>query len=104
MHVLFGSGFHSATESLLGWYAACTALYALSMTLMTYEMSRKIANTAWLQLVFSLLVIAGISRFHASMLQVVHVQIALRLLLLVLVALPFLRIRSAHPVPAQEAA
>ena len=104
MHILFGSGFHSATESLLAWYAACTALYALSMTLMTYEMSRKIANTAWLQLAFGLLVIAGISRFHASMLQVIHVQIALRLLLLVLVALPFLRIRPAHAVPAQEAA
>ena len=40
----------------------------------------------------------------ASMLQVIHVQIALRLLLLVLVALPFLRIRPAHAVPAQEAA
>ena len=104
MHILFGSSFHSATESLLAWYAACTALYALSMTLMTYEMSRKIANTAWLQLALGLLVIAGISRFHASMLQVIHVQIALRLLLLALVALPFLRIRPAHAVPAQEAA
>jgi O-antigen/teichoic acid export membrane protein len=104
MHILFGAGFHSSTESLLGWYAACTALYALSMTLMTYEMSRKIANTAWLQLAFSFLVIAGIARFHSSMLQVIHVQIALRLLLLALVALPFLRFRPAQAAPAQEAA
>jgi len=35
---------------------------------------------------------------------VIHVQIALRLLLLALVAVPFLRIRPAHAVPAQEAA
>ena len=42
--VVFGPSFMAA-ESLFGLYAAATGLYALSVVLMTYEMSRRIANT-----------------------------------------------------------
>lgn len=94
MHLVFGEGFHAA-DSLLSLYAISTALYALAMVLITYEMSRKIANTGWLQLVFSGAIILAISMFHSDLRQVIYVQILLKVLMLVLVSLPFLRsIRS----------
>ena len=36
-------------------------LYSVAVVLITYEMSRRIANTAWLQLVVSGLIVVGIS-------------------------------------------
>ena len=94
MHLVFGEGFHSA-ESLLSMYALSTALYALAMVLITYEMSRKLANTGWLQLLFSGAIVLAIYMFHSDLRQVIMVQVWLKVAMLFLVSLPFLRsIRS----------
>lgn len=90
MRLVFGEGFHSA-ESLLSLYAISTALYAVAMVLITYEMSRKIANTGWLQLLFSGAIVLAIYMFHSDLRQVIMVQIWLKVLMLLLVSLPFLR-------------
>jgi O-antigen/teichoic acid export membrane protein len=74
---------------LLAFYAISTVVYSLSAVIITFEMSYKIANTSWVQLAFSFLVILGISRFHSSLREVILIQLFLMLLLLVLVALPF---------------
>lgn len=58
--------------------------------IITYEMSYKIANTSWIQLAFSGIVIAGIYRFHSSLEQVILVQLVLLSGLLLCVAMPFL--------------
>jgi O-antigen/teichoic acid export membrane protein len=88
--LLFGHGFGEA-EALLSLYAMATGLYALSVVLMTYEMSRKIANTGWLQLIVSGFMVAMISLFHDSLRQVVQVQLTIMALLLVAVSVPFVR-------------
>jgi O-antigen/teichoic acid export membrane protein len=94
IHLVFGEGFRSA-EPLLSLYAAATGLYALSVVLITYEMSRKIANTGWVQLLFSGALVFLIYMFHSNLRQVIVVQIVLMLLMLLVVSLPFLRsIRS----------
>ena len=91
---LFGSGFQIAGEhslpSLLALYALATVIYSLSVVIITFEMSYKIANTSWVQLAFSGIVIAGICRFHSSLEQVILVQLYLMALLFVFVAVPFL--------------
>jgi len=89
IHLVLGEGFRSA-EPLLSLYAAATGLYALAVVLMTYEMSRKIANTGWLQLLVSGALVFLIYTFHSSLRQVIVVQIALMALMLLLVSLPFL--------------
>lgn len=89
MHLVFGEGFRSA-EPLLSLYAGSTALYALAMVLITYEMSRKIANTGWLQLLFSGAIVVAIYMFHSDLRQVIIVQIWLKVLMLLVVSLPFL--------------
>ena len=101
MQLVFGEGFHSA-ESLLSLYAVSTALYAVAMVLITYEMSRKIANTGWLQLLFSGAIVLAIYMFHSDLRQVITVQIWLKVLMLLVVSLPFLR--SIHSLRWKEAA
>jgi O-antigen/teichoic acid export membrane protein len=90
----FGSKFAIAGEHglpyLLALYAITTVIYSLSAVIITYEMSYKIANTSWVQLAFSGVVIAGICLFHSSLRQVILVQLVLMIILLFLVALPFL--------------
>jgi len=88
---LFGARFGTAVDLayLLALYAATTSVYSLSVVFIAYEMSHKIANTAWVQLAFSGLLIAGIYRYHASLEQVIRVQLAMMLVLLVVVAVPF---------------
>jgi O-antigen/teichoic acid export membrane protein len=87
---LFGGGFHhGGMKLLLTMNAIATGTYALSVVLITYEMSRRIANTGWLQLVVSGLVMAGVAVFHASLLEVIVVQQVLRILLLFAVSVPF---------------
>ena len=94
IHLVLGEGFRSA-EPLLSLYAVATGLYALAVVLMTYEMSRKIANTGWVQLIFSGALVLLIYMLHSSLRQVIVVQIVLMLLMLLVVSLPFLRsIRS----------
>ena len=103
MKTVFGPGFGQA-ESLLGLYAANTAVYALAVVLMAYEMSRKVANTGWLQMVFSGLVIVGISLFHTTLRQVITVLLVLMVSLLIAVALPFFHRSRAQSVPVLEEA
>jgi O-antigen/teichoic acid export membrane protein len=88
--MVLGSQFAEAGD-LLGYYAIATAIYSLSVVLITYEMSRKIANTGWLQLLIGGLTVLGISLFHGSLREVIAVQITLMSVLLVSVSLPFLR-------------
>jgi hypothetical protein len=103
--LVLGQQFAHADE-LLGIYAAATAIYAMSVVLIAYEMSRRIANTGWLQLVISGMTVLGIAIFHESLHQVIVVQIVTMTILLVLVSTPFLRgvtrkIRHyERPVPA----
>ncbi len=91
----FGAGFELSGPHglpyLLTLYAITTILYCLCVVIITYEMSYKIANTSWLQLAFSVVLIASICRFHASLQQVIMVQLILMIALLLLVGVPFLR-------------
>lgn len=75
---------------LLALYAITAVIYSLSVVIIAYEMSYKIANTSWVQLAFSGVVVAGICKFHSSLQEVIWVQLALMVVLLVLVAAPFL--------------
>lgn len=91
---LFGSHFPAGVGNLnwlLGMNAAATGVYAISVILITYEMSRRIANTGWLQLVVSGLIVLGITWFHSTLLEVIVVQQVLRVVLLVAVASPFVK-------------
>ncbi len=92
---LFGPGFllpgRYGFPYLLALYALMTVIYSLSAVMITYEMSYKIANTSWVQLAFSGLIIAGICEYHSSLQQVIIVQLVLVSLMLLLVATPFLR-------------
>ena len=91
---LFGAGFHTAGKYNLSYlqalYAFKTVVYSLSTVIITYEMSYKIANTSWIQLLFSGVLIWGICAFHSSLRGVILLQIVLTLGLLVSVAVPFL--------------
>ncbi|MGE0406668.1 MAG: oligosaccharide flippase family protein [Candidatus Korobacteraceae bacterium] len=92
LRTVFGPEFNTGSIGpLLSLYAAATGIYALSVVLITFEMSRRIANTGWLQLVFSGAIVVGIYLFHDSLREVVLVQLALMAVLLMLVSLPFLR-------------
>ncbi len=93
-------------SSLLVLYALTTAIYALSVVLMTYEISRKIGNVSWLQLGFSLAIIVGIYTFHDTLRSVILVQLVLMMILLLLVSLPFPpktvnRLELPHPLSAR---
>jgi hypothetical protein len=65
--------------------------------MITYEMSRKIANTSWIQLAFSGALVLGICAFHQNLRQVIFVQLVLMIILFVMVALPLLRKEIAAP-------
>ena len=49
----FAVGNYGMLAPLLILYAITAGVYSLSSVIITYEMSRKIANTSWLQLAFS---------------------------------------------------
>jgi hypothetical protein len=53
-------------------------------------MSYKIANTSWVQLAFSGVLVAGICRFHSSLQEVIWIQLVLMSVLLIVLAVPFL--------------
>lgn len=80
---------HASFSSLLASYSAMTSIYSVAVVLLTYEMSRRIANATWVQLGFSALLPVGISLFHNSLQQVILVQLLLMLGLLLAVSLPF---------------
>jgi len=93
--LLLGTGFpavgHGFYSSLLIFYVVTTAIYSLSVVLMTYEISRKVGNVSWLQLVFSGAIVIGIYMFHNTLQQVIGVQFVLMMVLLLSVAIPFSR-------------
>jgi O-antigen/teichoic acid export membrane protein len=82
---------------LLALYAITTIVFSLSVVIITFEMSYKIANTSWVQLAFSGVVIVGIYRFHSSLHQVILVQLVLMAALLICVAFPFLMDSLTNP-------
>jgi len=88
LRAVFGSGFQisGGMDGLLSLYAAATGCYSLGVVLMAYEMSRKIANTGWMQLAISGAIFVGIYLFHNTLREVVVVQ-----LVLMVVSLPFFR-------------
>jgi O-antigen/teichoic acid export membrane protein len=91
---LFGNDFAIAGKYnlpyLFALYALTTVVYSLAGVIITFEMSYKIANTSWVQLVFSGVMILAICEYHSSLREVVLVQLALMCLLLVFIAVPFL--------------
>ena len=96
-HVLLGAGFPHADRSfsaLMAYYAGMTAIYCVSVVLMSYEVSRKIGNVAWVQLGFSGLIVLAIYLFHHNLTEVITVQFVLKTALLVAVSLPFARLSS----------
>lgn len=102
---LFGSHFeignYGGLAALLILYAITTGIYSLSSVMITYEMSRKIANTSWVQLAFSGALALGICVFHHSLSQVIYVQLWLMVILFAVVALPLLRKEIAPTEPVQ---
>src|SRR5260370_4151582 len=93
--MLFGAHFdlgnYGALAPLLILYAITTGIYSLSSVIITHEMSRKIANTSWVQLAFSGALGVGICLFQQNFRQVIAVQLVLMTILLVVVILPLLR-------------
>jgi len=93
LRAVFGAGFQigPGMDSLMSLYAAATGTYSLAVVLMAYEMSRKIANTGWMQLAISGAIMVGITLFHSDLREVVVVQLVLMVVLLMIVSLPFFR-------------
>lgn len=91
---ILGPGFQIAGKYdipyLSGLYALKTVVYSISAVVITFEMAHKIANTSWIQLLFSGTLIAGIYQFHSSLHQVIMVQLAVLSALFVVVAITFL--------------
>jgi hypothetical protein len=76
--------------SLLILYAITSGVYSLSSVIITYEMSRKVANTSWLQLAFSCALALGMYVFHQTLRQVILVQFVLMIVLLLVLLIPLL--------------
>lgn len=94
VETLFGAGFHLPNTNVAGLLvmnALEMSIYAVVVVLITYEMSRRVANTAWIQLLVSGAVVAGIYGFHSSLMQVIMVQQVLLVALLIAVSTPFFR-------------
>jgi len=102
---LFGSQFqldsYGSLAPLLILYAITAGIYSLASVIITYEMSRKIANTSWLQLAFSGALALGIYMLHHTLRQVILVQLVLMVGLLLLLLVPLLR-RQLTPMPARS--
>jgi O-antigen/teichoic acid export membrane protein len=92
--VLFGAHFaldsYGSLAPLLILYAVVTGIYSLSSVIITYEMSRKIANTSWVQLAFSFALAFGIYSFHQTLREVILVQLVLMIVLLAVLIVPLL--------------
>jgi len=86
-HFALGS-FGAGLASLLILYAVTSGIYSLSSVMITYEMSRKIANTSWVQLAFSGAFVVGIFALHHTLREVIFVRLVLMAILFVVVALP----------------
>lgn len=99
MGLIFGSKFINIGP-LLALYAAATGLYSLAVVLIAYEMSQRIANTGWLQLLVSGALVLVIGFFHQTLHEVIMVRIVLMVVMLALVSFPFLRRLTRVPVEA----
>jgi O-antigen/teichoic acid export membrane protein len=86
----FQLGNYGALAPLLILYAVTAGIYSLSSVIVTYEMSRKIANTSWLQLAFSGALAAGICMLHNTLREVILVQLILMIVLLAVLIAPLL--------------
>jgi len=87
----FAVGSYGMLAPLLILYAITAGIYSLSSVIITYEMSRKIANTSWLQLAFSAALALGVYLLHHTLRQVIWVQLVLMLILLFVLMIPLLR-------------
>jgi O-antigen/teichoic acid export membrane protein len=87
----FQMGSYGSLAPLLILYAITTGVYSLSSVIITYEMSRKIANTSWLQLAFSGALALGVYFLHNTLRQVIIVQLVLMVILLFVLMIPLLR-------------
>lgn len=98
--IAFGSGFQMPGQHGLSYLLALKGIvciiYSLSVVVITYEMSYRIANASWIQLAFSGAVIAGICRYHSSLEEVILVQLVLMIILLFAAGIPFLRDALRH--------
>ena len=98
--MILGSGFNTQSQgsfsSLLVLYSALTGIYSFSVVIMSYEISRRIGNASWLQLGFSGAIALGIYLFHSTLHDVIAVQLALMVLLLVAVSVPCIRSQAAR--------
>jgi O-antigen/teichoic acid export membrane protein len=94
-NILFGAHFevnhYGGVAGLLILYAITTGIYSLGSVIITYEMSRKIANTSWMQLAFSAALALGIHAFHHTLHQVIVVQLLLMIVLLMVLTIPLIR-------------
>jgi O-antigen/teichoic acid export membrane protein len=104
---ILGPGFQIAGKYdipyLSALYGLKTVVYSISAVVITFEMAHKIANTSWVQLLFSGMMIAGIYQFHSSLHQVIMAQLAVLAALFVVVAITFLidaLATSTPPLPA----
>jgi len=106
LRATFGSGFRMSADmnALLSLRAAATGAYSLAVVLMAYEMSRKIANTGWMQLAISGAIVVAIQIFHSDLREVVVVQLVLMVVLLMIVSLPFFKSRYRQHSVLEEAA
>jgi len=104
---LLGPGFQIAGKYdipyLSALYALKTVVYSISAVVITFEMAHRIANTSWVQLAFSGMMIGGIYQFHSSLHQVIMVQLAVLSALFVVVAVTFLIDALATSKIPQEA-
>jgi O-antigen/teichoic acid export membrane protein len=103
---ILGPGFQIAGKYdipyLSALYALKTVVYSISAVVITFEMAHRIANTSWIQLGFSGMLIAGIYQFHSSLHQVIMVQLAVLSALFVVVAITFLiDALATSKIPAQ---
>jgi O-antigen/teichoic acid export membrane protein len=98
---LFGGQFelggYGSLAPLLILYAVAAGVYSLSSVIITYEMSRKIANTSWIQLAFSGVLAVGVYIFHDTLRQVILVQLILMVILLAVLIIPLLSRRLQPP-------
>jgi len=107
--MLLGKPFLMSTagsfSALLNQYAIMTGIYGIAVVLMMYEISRRTGSAAWVQLGASVLLGGAIWRYHASLSQVIVVQVFVMCGLLAVVAIPLFREQDGWvdtlPAPAR---
>ncbi len=105
LRTVFGAAFAgSGMDGILPLCAAMAGVYSLSVVLITYEMSRKVANTAWVQMAAAIGIVAGIFLFHSTLTEVVLVQLGMMAALLAVVAVALVAKRVRVAGVLQEAA